>query len=97
MTNVNLDATGWREITANTSIKSMTGWAAGGNGNSSDKFGMNVYSVGKCNSNAFQNLGDYAFFWTSTLKDASSSWGRYQYRNTDKISRDKFSDYNSLL
>jgi len=92
MASADLGATGWREIAGNTSIKSMTGWAADGNGNYSDRFGINVFPAGKHESNSFKNLGDYAFFWTSTLSDGSSSWGRYLYRNTDKISRDKLSN-----
>jgi len=45
-----------------------------------DAYGFSVLPAGgRFNVGTFYNLGDYAFFWSSSEYDASFAWYRYFY------------------
>lgn len=83
---------GWRAIppTQIESIKSTQGWTVTGNGSNSS--GFNIFPAGRYDGGNFIGLGEYAYFWTSTLVDPNNSLARYFYRNFTDINRDNISN-----
>lgn len=80
-----LPKVGWRPLKAVNKLKSTSGWTRTNNG--SNQIGLNIFPAGRYEAGAFKNMGNYAFFWTSTLKNKTEAIGRYFYHEYAKISR----------
>lgn len=85
MADIDLTKVGWRDLTRLNELKSRSGWNAVNNGTNSA--GFNAYPAGRYESGTFKNIGNYAFFWTSTAKNATQSIGRYIFHDYSQISR----------
>lgn len=85
MADIDLTKIGWRGLPKLNELKSRTGWNSNNNGINGN--GFNIYPAGRYEAGIFKNLGDYAFFWSSTANDAKQSIGRYIYHDYSQISR----------
>lgn len=80
-----LSVLGARTLLKLSGLKSQTGWKNGDNGSNTASF--SIFPSGRYESNAFQNLGDHAFFWTSTLNSTTEAISRYLFHRSDQINR----------
>jgi uncharacterized protein (TIGR02145 family) len=67
-----------------TGIKSTSGWSSGAATNTS---GFNAFPTGYCNSSSFSNLGDNAYFWSSTEYSSGAAWDRYLRNGNTGVKR----------
>lgn len=85
MTAADLAMMGGRTLMKLSNLKAPTGWAEENNGSNTTLF--SIFPAGRYQSETFENIEDYAFFWTSTRNTENESIGRYIFHNSDQINR----------
>jgi uncharacterized protein (TIGR02145 family) len=85
MATADLSVLGSRTLLNLPELKSKTGWRNGDNGLNGSLF--SIFPAGRYKSEAFNNIGNYAFFWTSTINTGNESIGRYIFHSFDQINR----------
>ena len=84
------EETSYRGFDAGKKLKTKNGWYDSGNG--SDFFGFVGLPGGfRSAINTFSSIGGGGSWWSSSLRDNSSAYGRYLYYGSDQVSRG-FSD-----
>jgi uncharacterized protein (TIGR02145 family) len=85
MATADLSVLGSRRLLKLSNIKTQTGWRNGDNGSNTTSF--SIFPAGRYEAGVFNNIGNYAFFWTSTLNTANESIGRYIFHRFDEVNR----------
>ena len=85
MAEADLSILGARALMKLSSLKALTGWKNENNGSNASSFSM--FPAGRYQLDNFENLEDYAFFWTSTRNTGNESIGRYVFHSLDQINR----------
>ncbi|MFO8130223.1 MAG: FISUMP domain-containing protein, partial [Bacteroidales bacterium] len=84
------DDTVGRSLDAGKKLKFTSGWYNGGNG--TDDYGFSALPGGyRLYNGSFDNMGHYAYFWSSTETAALRAWYRILHSDTDAVGR---YDYN---
>ena len=68
--------TGWRGTNQGTQMKTMYGWAYGGNGSNSSGFSGLPGDYRKSDLGTFNYAGLRGFWWSSSPSDNTYSWSR---------------------
>jgi len=85
--------TGWRGTTEGTKLKANSSLWSTNTG--TDAYGFSVLPAGdRYLGGSFYDLGDYAYFWSSSENDASLAWHRFFYLGTAYVYRN--SNYKSF-
>jgi len=79
---------GWRGEHGTYKLKSVMGWNSAGNGTNSS--GFNAFPAGDYLSGSFYQLGDYAYFWSSTEYSGTNAWLRYLSYGGTRVNRNNF-------
>ena len=80
------DAEGLRGTDEGTKLKSTSGWNSNGNG--TDSYGFTALPAGyRFNNGDFDNIGDIAYFWSSSDGGSGLAWHRYLSYSVLGISR----------
>lgn len=85
MANTDLSMLGGRTLLNVSDLKAETGWNNGHNGLNTTLFSM--LPAGRYTVGVFENIEDYAFFWTSTQDTENESIGRYVFHSSDQVTR----------
>lgn len=85
MTSTDLSNFGGRTLLKLSDLKAEKGWNNENNGSNTTQFSM--LPSGRYQSENFENLGKYAFFWTSTRNTANEAIGRYVFHDSDQVNR----------
>lgn len=85
MASTDLSSFGGRTLLKLSDLKAETGWSNENNGSNSMLFSM--LPAGRYQSEHFENLGDYAFFWTSTRNTENEAIARYVFHSSDQVNR----------
>lgn len=84
------------KLKANSSLWNL--WSSSGSGiwnsgNGTDDYGFSVLPAGRRNNGgAFNDLGNFALFWSSSEDDASSAWCRYFFNSDARVYRNLDND-----
>jgi uncharacterized protein (TIGR02145 family) len=89
MTQVQVDATGWRGTNQGTQLKSTTGWVAGVADNGTDIVGFSGLPAGvrELDGSFGPSVGNTTNWWSSIEYNSTSAWCRYLNNASNSISR----------
>ena len=76
-------------------MKSTSGWNNNGNGTNSSGF-SGLPGGGRNDGGAFNGVGDYGYWWSSTEYDTDYAWYRILYNLDGGIARTNFNKKNGF-
>lgn len=84
------DIVGWRGYDAGKNLKSISGWASGGNG--TDAYGFSALPAGRRMADgSFGSVQSMTYIWISEENGTSEGWSRYIRSDLDNIRHGYFS------